>query len=176
MSLSHMRPFAILKQQDPARGCIPACAASVLRYHGVSKPDWSESGILAMYSRPANTGFDTLKGYLDAQPEMTGWEVVIDKSSNTTDLKTLATSVVSQYGPTLIPITGDPAHCAVIIEPDHSGVIVCDPSPNLPNRQRMPWDQLKRIWLGGLLYVRKKKRVNSLSPNKITGRAEKGPE
>src|ERR1039457_4741615 len=112
-----MSTFMILKQQDQLRGCIPACAASILRYHGIAKPDWSEAGLLAMYLHTAPTGFDTLKQYMDAQPEMSGWEVVIDNSSSATNLKALATAVVGSYGPALIPVQGTPAHCVVIIEP-----------------------------------------------------------
>ena len=151
--------FTILKQQDGTHGCIPACAASLLRYHAIPKSDWSEAGLLAMYLHPLGTGFDTLKQYLDQQPEiLNDWEVVIDSCSGP-DLQGIASAVVGKHGPALIPLNqgaGNAAHCVVLIEPDDKGAVICDPSPNQPDRQVMTWSQIEDIWAGGLLYLRKK--------------------
>jgi hypothetical protein len=151
-----MSTFKILKQQHPS-GCIPACAASVLRHLGIPRnPDWSEAGLFAMYNHQLPTGFDTLKHFLDAQPEMKGWEVIIREGAGSV-LKILVTSIVSQHGPALIPVVGNPVHCVVVIEPDENGAIICDPSPNQPDQELMTWDDIenKKKPIGGLLHFKK---------------------
>lgn len=152
-----MSTFKILKQQTPD-GCIPACAASVLRHLGIPKPDWSEAGLLAMYARqfpsPPPPGFEILKQFLDVQPEIKGCEVVIRQGVGSA-LKNLVTSVVSQHGPALIPITGNPAHCVVILEPDETGAVICDPSPNQPDQECITWAEIEVKWKGGLLHFKK---------------------
>ena len=113
-----------------------------------------------MYSRsfpnPPPSGFDILKQFLDIQPELNGWEVVIRQGSGP-ELKNLVTSVVSQHGPALIPITGNPAHCVVIIQPDENGATICDPSPNQRDEERMAWADIQQKWIGGLLHFKKVK-------------------
>ena len=108
---------------------------------------------MAMYLSPAPTGFDTLKQYLDAQLKMSAWEVVIDPCGGAA-LKDVVTAVVGQHGPALIPCTGP--HCVVITEPDENGAVVCDPSPDRPDRQTMTWADIGKMSIGGLLYLRKK--------------------
>jgi hypothetical protein len=154
-----MSTFTILKQQT-SDGCIPACAASLLRHLGVPKSDWSEAGLLAMYLRPAATGFDTLKQFLEGQPELADWEVIINQDT-TKSLKDLATAVVKENGPALLPLnqgSGNKAHCVVIIDPSETGADICDPDKNRPDRQTTTWADIEKTWARGLLYLRKKAR------------------
>lgn len=155
----NMSTFKILKQQHPS-GCIPSCAASVLRHLGIpGKPDWTEAVLLAVYSPPAQPrtpGFEILRQFLEAPLKSEGWEMVIRQGSGP-DLKDLVTSIVGQYGPVLIPVTGSPAHCVVISEPDEKGAVVYDPSPNQPDQERMTWAAIQQKWIGGLLYFRRLK-------------------
>jgi ABC-type bacteriocin/lantibiotic exporter with double-glycine peptidase domain len=150
-----MKSFTIIKQRFND-GCIPACAASILRYHGVPKPDWSEVGLMAIYAKPASTGFDQLKQFLDAQPELAEWTVIIDPiNGEDADLQ----GTLEQFGPALIVWNqgaNNSAHCVVIIEPDSEGAVVCDPSPYGKDRKRFSWSEIKAKWAGSLFYIIKK--------------------
>ncbi len=110
-----------------------------------------------MYSLPARPGipgFEILRQFLEPQLGSEGWEAVIRNGSGT-DLKALVTTVVGQHGPALIPLTGSPAHCVVILEPDEKGAVVCDPAPDQPDRERMTWAAIEMRWIGGLLHFRR---------------------
>jgi hypothetical protein len=153
-----MNTFKILKQQNQS-GCIPACAASVMRHLGIPRnPDWCEADLLGMYAppipQPEPPGFEILKQFVNAHPEMKGWQVVI-KDGHGSALKNLVTSVVRQYGPALIPVEGNPAHCVVIIEPDENGAVICDPSKDKPDQECVPWADIQKGWKGGLLHFEK---------------------
>ena len=115
---------------------------------------------MAMYvppPHPSAPGFEILKRFLDAQVKLEGWEVVIRQGTGS-ELKNLVTSIVSQHGPALIPVTGNPAHCVVILQPDEKGAVICDPSPNQPNHKTMTWAEVEKQWIGGLLHF---KRIES---------------
>ncbi len=86
---------------------------------------------------------------------MKGWEVVITDGAGSA-AKNLVLSIVSKHGPALMPFNGASAHCVVIIQPDETGAVICDPSPNQPDQQRMNWADIERKWIGGLLYFQSK--------------------
>lgn len=150
-----VKPFSILEQQDKKSGCIPACAASLLRWHAVGKKDWKEAELMAMYKHPATTGFDTLKNFLAIHPDAKGWEVVVSEAG-TKGLKEFATETVTEYGPALMPVNGSPAHCVVITDPDENGASICDPAQPTGNRRHFTWAEIAAIWIGGLSYLTQK--------------------
>lgn len=142
--------FHIIKQQDP-RGCIPACAASVLDYHRIPG-NWTEAALLGYGQEQGASGLEKLRTFLRRQPDFAGWDAEIPDAAGR-NLRDFLTDVVGTHGPALMPVHGNPAHCVVIISPDQTGAVVCDPAQGEPDAQHFTWAEIGGRWIGGLLYL-----------------------
>jgi ABC-type bacteriocin/lantibiotic exporter with double-glycine peptidase domain len=144
-------PFHIIKQQHP-QGCIAACAASVLHFHQLPG-NWTEAGLLAYGQEQGASGFEKLRNYLRRLPDFAGRDAEFPDAGGR-NLQDFVTDVVGTYGPAMMPVQGNPAHCVVIINPDQTGAVVCDPAQGEPDAQHFTWAEIAGRWIGGLLYLR----------------------
>ena len=153
-----MPNFTIIKQRNRPGGCIPACAAGVLRFLQVPG-DWTESYILNMYSQNLRgSGFEILKQFLEQLQGLSQWNITI-KKSNEIDLKTFLLEQQENNNPVLFPINRGPelpAHCVVIIQAEDRGAKIADPWPGNPAYTEETWGKLERIWAGDILFFTKK--------------------
>ena len=85
---------------------------------------------------------------------MNGWEVV--KNGTDLGLKDIVATLVKQFGPALIHLDGNSAHCVVIVDPDENGATICDPWPDNLD-QKITWEDVEngRLKFGELLYFKK---------------------
>lgn len=152
-----MPEFRIIKQVCREAGCIPACAASVLRHHQIAG-SWTEFYLLRMYDLFRGSGFEILSSFLRQHNQFSEWEIVIKKRDDI-DLKRFLVQERSQGTPVLFAVSQgalNNAHCFVIAEANETHALVFDPWPERPDTCLFTYDQLLSSWAGDLLYFLKK--------------------
>lgn len=144
--------FTIIKQLHPGAGCIPACAASVMQFHHI-RGNWTEDCILDMYLQQKDSGFATLKSFLDRVGLPDGWTVQIgDANAN---FKQFVVDKNSGAVPLLCPISqgeGNSAHCVVLAESDADNLRIFDPAQGVPDMRIERYDDFVSRWAGSFLW------------------------
>jgi ABC-type bacteriocin/lantibiotic exporter with double-glycine peptidase domain len=147
--------FQIIKQTI-ADGCIPACAASVMRYHKISG-DWNEPFIYKMYkSQHQLSGFDTLKLFLENNGLPSDWNTkIVGKPIN---FKQFLVEKNALNIPVLCPINqgpGNNAHCVVIAESDEKNLVIYDPHPSMQDKHTESYEGFQPNWAGSFFWFEK---------------------
>ncbi|MEK9138186.1 MAG: hypothetical protein AAB393_13755 [Bacteroidota bacterium] len=112
--------FTIRQQQNKRRGCIPACALSILDFLGVTLPLTEASLVAGMWTVPGNpSGFERLRSTMGAL----GADVLI----GTVNLQRALRYFDSVGVPLLVAKKGSPAHCVVALGLVDGQVVQADP-------------------------------------------------
>jgi len=145
-----MEPFVITKQVDRERGCIPACAISVLKHFGSLPAEWSESLLIGwmLYVDWIHghqiSGFHNLAEVLNSTiPNQCTVHIGHFDESH---------QFLLEHNNAGLPVlhahvSPDGAHCVVLTNADESGVRLHDPWPDSPFERRVTYAEL--VSLGG---------------------------
>lgn len=146
--------FQIIKQTIK-NGCIPACAASVIKFYG-TLGDWSEHTIYNMYKMYNGSGFDILKQYLENNVLSDEWAVSI--AGKDANLREFIFEKNSSNIPLLCHInqgSGVDGHCVVIADSNENNIYIHDPSPNVTHIKTIKYEEFEKSWDGSFIWFEK---------------------
>lgn len=138
--------FAVVVQGDKLRGCIPACAISVLKYLRGDPP--KEAELISRMAASSGSGFERLRGSL---PD---WDVVVEEDKNRDQLLRRVEELVEQGELVLVALRGSPAHC-VVVEDAGSGIVTYH-DPDDGNVYDQDADEFKKRMAADLAVIRRR--------------------
>jgi hypothetical protein len=137
--------FRIIPQADPRRGCIPACARSVLAHVGARAPS-EEALVEAMYP----SGFTLLARAFEALG--LGHRVERERPATPAEMVQRVLALNARGRPVLLPIrTARGVHCVVAEGCSPAEAVLHDPADG--SVRRVPWAEVSGAWTGDLACV-----------------------
>ena len=117
-------PFKIIKQHDPLRGCIPACAISVLTHHGIPAPTEDALILRLWQEQREGSGFARLR-------EALGPHIRVDVEEPTPFGARLE-QLTKNGQLVLVATKGEHAHCVIVEAIANNWVLLHDPGDGEP--------------------------------------------